>query len=87
MAHKHVEFKWRSCEAFTRKRKTTSIDITRGPRKCISVLEHNGAAKICKYLECFIELRPDIYVSELQNALFTAYGTEFDGTTITQALY
>ena len=46
-----------------------------------------NAAEICKYLECMIEKRPDIYVSELQNALFEVYGTEVDATTITRALY
>ena len=31
--------------------------------------------------------RPNIYVSELHHALFVAYNTEVDSTTITQALY
>ncbi|EDQ98175.1 uncharacterized protein LACBIDRAFT_336207 [Laccaria bicolor S238N-H82] len=40
-----------------------------------------------EYLESLIEQRPDIYVTELQNALFVTYGAEVDASTITQTLY
>ena len=40
-----------------------------------------------QYLENLVEQRSDIYMKELQHALFAAYNVEVDGSTITRALH
>ncbi|KAF8805110.1 hypothetical protein BYT27DRAFT_7224881 [Phlegmacium glaucopus] len=60
--------------------KVVNKPLEPGRHRCLTSLE-------VSYLESLIEQRPDIYMKELQHALFVAYNVEVDGSNITRALH
>ena len=88
-AHQPVEIDRWSSEMPFRNRKATNIDIIGSPCKFPCFISKCAAwlTEIPKYIKSLVEEKPDIYISELQNALFAAYNIEADRNTITQVLY